>query len=58
MNQALSEAIEATTDALVAMRRGEGVRFAQEPAAIGVLEIEDGVEGPVQVIREPGRLPE
>ena len=39
-------------------RDGEGLRFAQEPAAVGVLEVEDRLERPVEVIREPGRLPE
>ena len=39
-------------------RDGEGLRFAQEPAAVGVLEIEDRLERPVEVIREAGRLPE
>ena len=42
----------------VPRRDGEGLRIAQEPAAVGVLEIEDGVERPVEVISEPGRLPE
>ena len=37
---------------------GHRVRFAEEAAPVVVLQVEDRVERPVEVIREPGRLPE
>jgi hypothetical protein len=37
---------------------GQRLDVGQEPATVGVLEVEDHIQRPVKVEGEPGRLPE
>src|SRR5215210_1982034 len=48
-------------DSLLVLRRrgaGQRIRLAEEAAPVGVLQVEDGVQRPVEVMCEAGRLRE